>query len=357
MQAPAPQPPAQIAFPFADPPEPGAVVQVAPGILWARLPLPMTLDHVNVYALEDGLGWTIVDTGMDTEAARAAWDALRAGPLGGRPIARIILTHHHPDHIGLAGWLAPKAEVLTSRTAWLYARMLTLDVQDSPVPESLAFQHAAGAPAARLAEKAARRPFNFADCTHPLPPRYTRLHEGGVIRAAGRDWAIRMGAGHAPEHVTLWSLSDHIVISGDQVIPGISSNIGVHYTEPDADPLAEWLAACARLATHARAEHLVLPGHKLPFTGLPARLRQLAENHHAALQRLRAFLATPRRAPDCFPLLFQRQIGPGTFDLALAETVAHLNHLTARGLARRSTGADGVWLWQSVAPPSAPTGA
>lgn len=345
MQAPAPQ----ITHPFPDPPAPGAAIAVAPGILWARLPLPMKLDHVNVYALEDAEGWTLIDTGMDTPDARAAWDALRTGPLRGRPITRIVLTHHHPDHTGLAGWLAPEAEVLTSRTAWLYTRMLTLDMQERPVPQALAFQHAAGCPAERLAEKAARRPFNFADCTYPLPPGYTRLRDGDVFRAAGRDWAIRMGGGHAPEHVTLWSLSDNIVISGDQVIPGISSNIGVHYTEPDADPLADWLAACARLAIHARPDQLVLPGHKLPFTGLPMRLRQLSENHTAALRRLRDFLQTPRRAPDCFPLLFQRTIGPGTFDLALGETIAHLNHLTARGHARRVTGADGVWLWQSVA--------
>lgn len=348
----------QIAFPFPDPPAPGTMAEVAPGILWTRLPLPMKLDHVNVYALDDGAGWTIIDTGMDTEASRAVWGELLAGPLAGRPITRIVLTHHHPDHIGLVGWLARDGvEVLTSRTAWLYARALTLDVQDRPLPAALAFQHAAGTPPDRLAEKAARRPFNFADCTAPLPPSYTRLVEGGVLHAAGRDWRVRMGGGHAPEHVTLWSQHDALVIAGDQILPGISPNIGVHYSEPEADPLAEWLTACADLAPHAQPDHLVLPGHKLPFTGLALRLRQLAENHHGALARLLVHLATPRRAPECFGLLFQREIGPSTFDLALGETLAHLNHLCAQGLARRTQDADGVWLWQSVAPPVTPAGA
>ncbi len=315
------------------------------------MPLPMALDHVNVYALDDGDGWTVVDTGFDTRRTRAAWQALLAGPLAGKPVARVIATHHHPDHIGLAGWFqAGGARLLTSRTAWLFARMLTLDVQDRPPPETLAFWRGAGMDPDILAQRAATRPFNFADVVAPLPLGFDRLSEGDVLRAAGRDWEVRLGQGHAADQVTLWSRDCPLVLGADQLLPSISPNLGVYATEPMADPVAEWLDSCARFQKLARADHLVLPGHKLPFTGLPQRLRQLIDNHHGALRRLQAHLAEPRRATDCFAPLFKRAITADTYGLALVEAVAHLNHLEARGLAARCMSADGAWLWHGVGP-------
>lgn len=338
-----------IAFPFAEAPAPATVTEVAPGILWLRLPLPMALDHVNVYALDDGDGWTLIDAGMNGARARALWDSLLAGPLAGKPVRRVILTHHHPDHAGLAGWFQARgAELVTTRTAWLFARMLTLDVQDRPTPEALAFYTRAGMPADLLAKRAAERPFNFADVVAPLPLGFTRIGEGDRITAAGRRWLVRLAQGHAPDHVTLWSEDDALVIGGDQLLPGISANIGVYPTEPEADPLADWLTSTRSFAPHARQAHLILPGHKLPFTGLPFRLVQMAENHEQALIRLRARLAQPLRASECFPALFKREIGESTFGLALAEAVAHLNYLLRRGEVSRSLGPDGAWMWQAV---------
>lgn len=341
---------AAVRFPWDEPPAPGAAIEVAPGVLWLRLPLPMKLDHVNVFALADDDGWTVVDTGFATHRTRAVWAELLAGPLAGRPVARVLVTHHHPDHIGLAGWFQSEhgAELWTTRTAWLFARMLVLDVQDTPSAENLAFWRAAGMDPAALTERAQERPFNFADVVDPLPLGFRRLREGEVVRLAGRDWAVRMGDGHAPEHATLWSLDDNLVIGGDQLLPGISANLGVYATEPEADPVADWLASCARLAEFARPDQLVLPGHKLPFTGLPFRLRQMAENHHGALARLLAYLDRPRRAADCFPPLFKREIGAAEFSMALVETVAHLNHLHQSGRARRWRDADGGWRWQAL---------
>ncbi|MCX7645642.1 MAG: MBL fold metallo-hydrolase [Rhodobacteraceae bacterium] len=337
-----------IRFPFAGPPEEGAATEVAEGVLWLRLPLPMPPGHVNVFALDDGAGWTLVDTGLMTRRGTALWEAILAGPLGGRPVRRVLLTHHHPDHVGLAGWFRRErgTEILASRTAWLFARMLTLDVEARPTPEALAFWRAAGMDPGILAARAAERPFNFADVVAPLPPGFARLAEGQVLAAGGRTWDIRFGQGHAPDHVTLWSRDDALVIGGDQLLPGISPNLGVYPTEPMADPVAEWLAACARFAPLAREDHLVLPGHRLPYTGLPTRLRQMAANHEGALARLIDHLAEPRTAAECFGVLYGREIGRGEYGLALAEAVAHLNHLLLRGDAVREMREDGAWLYR-----------
>ena len=339
----------KITTPFPDPPAPGTAITLAPGVLWMRLPLPMALDHVNVYALDDGDGWTLVDTGFDTRRTRAMWEDLLTGPLGAKPVTRLVVTHHHPDHTGLAGWFIDRGAALhMPRTAWLMARMLTLDVQDAPTPAQIAFWQGAGMDAATLARRRADRPFNFADVVHPLPLGFTRLTDGGTIVMGGRTWDIRMGDGHAPEHATFWSRDDGLVIGGDQLLLSISPNLGVYPTEPDADPVADWIASCIRFQPHARPEHLVLGGHKLPYTGLPLRLTQMIANHHAALDRLHAHIATPRTAHDCFAPLFKRAIGPDTYGLALVESVAHLNHLHQTGRATRTKGADGAWHFQAV---------
>ena len=243
-----------ITFPFEHPPGPGEAVEVAEGILWMRIPLPMVLDHVNVYALDEGDSWTVIDTGLNAGRCRAAWAALTEGPLAGKPVARVILTHHHPDHVGLAGMFADQgAELCASRTAYLMARMLVLDVQDVPRPETLAFWRGAGMDAGLLQKRASERPFNFADVVAPLPLGFTRLADGDTLTAAGRHWDIRAGHGHAPEHLTFWSRYDPVVIAGDQLLPSISPNLGVYATEPLADTVGDWLASCRAFQAHANS--------------------------------------------------------------------------------------------------------
>ena len=338
------------AFPWDAPPEPGTAVAVAEGVLWSALPLPPAmkgLGAVNVYALEGEDGWTLVDAGLDWSGGRAALEGLLAGPLSGKPLARVILTHHHPDHVGLAGLLAGRgAEIWASRTAWLYARMLTLDARERPAPEQVAFRRRGGVTGAALAAFAAARPFNFSDAVGALPPAFRALDEGQRLAIGGRDWVVRLGEGHAPAHATLWS-DDALMIAGDQVLPGISPNIGVWPTEPESDPLAGFLDTCRRFAALG-ADPLVLPGHRLAFHGLEARLGQLVDNHLGALARIEAALAErPARAVDLFDTLYRRPVGEGEFGLALAEAVAHLNHLHRAGRVVRTADAEGAWRYRA----------
>lgn len=338
-----------IRYPFETPPAEGKAIEVAKGVLWMRLPLPMKLDHVNVYALDEGDSWTVIDTGFDAASTRAIWEKLLAGPLGGRPVSRVVVTHHHPDHMGLAGWFQSVhgADLWTTRTAWLFSRMLTLDTQDAPAEETLAFWRASGMDAGIYAKRKTERPFNFADVVYKMPLGFRRIRQDDVIRMGGRDWDVHIGNGHSPEHATFWSRDDNLVIAGDQILPSISPNIGVYATEPEADPVADWLEACERLAPLAREDHLVLGGHKLPFTGLPTRMRQLIDNHHGALARLLEHLALPATGGECFPPLFKRPIGEAEYGLALVEAVAHLSHLFQSGAVTRKMRPDGVWEWQA----------
>ncbi|MEL6571721.1 MAG: MBL fold metallo-hydrolase [Pseudomonadota bacterium] len=338
----------EIRYPFEDPPREGEAIEVAEGVLWLRLPLPMALDHVNAFAFDEGDSWTLVDTGFSTKKTKAIWETLQAGPLGGKPISRLIGTHYHPDHIGLAGWFMEQgAALVTTRTSYITARMLTLDEQPTYPEETIQFYVRSGMDDAVLAKRKTERPFNFADCVDPIPLGYSRIQAGQTIQFGGRTWDIRTGNGHAPEHATFWSRDDNLIVGGDQLLPSISANLGVYPTEPEADPVQEWLDSCEAFQPFAQANQLVLPGHKLPFTGLPLRLEQMIENHHGALARLVEHLSEPRKGADCFMPLFKRKIGASEYGLALVEAIAHLNHLHQTGQATRTLAPDGAYRWQA----------
>lgn len=333
-------------YPCGEPPAPGEAKAVASGVLWLRHGLPFALDHINVWALRDGPGWVVVDTGLAMAATKEAWEAALAGPLEGRPVTRVIVTHMHPDHVGLAGWLCERfdAPLLMTRLEYVTCRMLLSDT-GRPAPEAGArFYRGAGWTAEQI-DRWRQRFGGFGRAVAPLPDSYLRLSDGDGLTIDGRTWRIVVGNGHSPEHACLYRPADKVLIAGDQVLPRISSNVSVWPTEPEADPLGDWLASLAKLRAVLPPDTLVLPSHGEPFRGLHDRLGALERGHHVALKRLRRALSEPRRAVDVFSSLFARPVGEGLHDMATGESLAHLNHLTRRGLATRSTDADGVWHW------------
>lgn len=338
----------ELSYPCAPPPSAGDAAEVADGVLWVRSPLPMALDHINLWALRDGDGWTIVDTGLNYPAARQGWDAVFAGPLGGRPVRRVICTHMHPDHVGLAGWMTERfgAPLLMSRLEYITMRMLVAD--DGPAPEEgVLFYRACGWSDEQIEHWRSRYGL-FGKGVSPPPVAFVRLTAGETLDIDGRAWRLIGGDGHSPEHICLLREEDGVFIAGDQLLPKISSNVSVWPTEPDADPLSDWLASLERLKGEVPADALVLPAHGEPFRGAHARLDALARGHETSLRRLIRTLREPRRAVDVFGCLFARPIGDGLLGMATGESLAHLNCLVRRGQAIRETDAEGVWRWSAV---------
>lgn len=336
-------------YPFAAPPAPGEAIRVAEDVLWMRLAMPLALDHINVYAVEDGDGWAVVDAGLNIAASRETWEALLAGPLQGRPVTRVICTHMHPDHIGLAGWLCERfqAPLMMTRLEYVTARMLLADT-GQPAPELGAVHYrAAGWDEAQV--ETYRREFGqFGRAVWPLPAGYRRMRDGDRLTIGGQDWRVVVGEGHSPEHACLWREADGVVLGGDQILPRISSNVSVWPTEAEADPLGDWLASLERMKTVFPDDVLVLPSHGEPFRGVQARLDALIRGHQVALKRLERALQAPKRAVDVFPALFARPVGDGVRGMATGESLAHLNYLLHRGRVRRERDAEGVDWWTGI---------
>ncbi len=341
-----------LTYPLGEAPLPGQAVTVAPGVLWLRLPLPMSLNHINVYAVRDGDGWSVIDTGVNLPDARAAWDMALTGPLEGRPVRRVICTHMHPDHIGLAGWLCRRfdAPLVMTRLEYVTGRMLLADT-GRPAPEdAVPFLRAAGWDADRI--ETWRREFGqFGRIVAPLPSGFRRMSEGDILRIGTGDWRVVIGQGHSPEHACLWNEAEGLLLGGDQILPRISSNVSVFPTEPDADPLGDWLSSLERMKALLPDDLLVLPSHGEPFIGVQPRLDALIRGHHTALKRLERTLRQPSRAIDVFSALFARAVGEGVVGMATGEALAHLNYLEQRGRVSRTRDADGVDWWLATAQP------
>jgi glyoxylase-like metal-dependent hydrolase (beta-lactamase superfamily II) len=326
----------------------GELIPLADGVSWARLPVPWFLNHINVWVLEDGAGVALVDTGIDIPTSREAWEALLTGPLADRHVTQVIVTHFHPDHVGLAGWLTERFRVplRMTREEWLFARMLTADVRDTPPREAFAYWRAAGWDEDRIKEEAAKGWGRFSSLVSEVPVSFVRMQDGDSIRIGDRDWRVVVGSGHSPEHACLVDEEGGVMIAGDQVLPRITSNVSLSLSEPEGDPLGDWLASIAKLRTISD-DLLVLPSHGEPFRGLHARLDALDQGHQMLLDALHRHLTEPRRAVDCFAVLFGRQIDDGVFGLATGEAMAHLRRLEVEGRARREVREGAYWYVQA----------
>jgi glyoxylase-like metal-dependent hydrolase (beta-lactamase superfamily II) len=311
--------------------------------------LPMAPNHINVWALEDGDSWTLVDTGMQTPETAADWQTAFAGPLGGRPVSRVITTHMHPDHIGMAGWLTRRFEcrLWITRLEYITCRMLVADTGREAPPDAIRFYRAAGWDTEALDYYKARFG-GFGKRVYTLPDSFRRVSDGEEIEIGGRLWRGVVGRGHSPEHLSLYCPQLRVLISGDQVLPRITSNVSVFPTEPEADPLTEWLESLAAIGDRVSDEVLVLPSHNGPFQGLHTRLGQLIDHHEVLLEKLRAKLRDPGRAVDVFDTLFQRPVGGELLSFATGESLAHLNCLIQRGQVVRETDAAGINWYHAI---------
>ena len=341
-----------LVYPFAAPPQAGTALEVAPGVMWMRMPLPMMLNHINIWAIEDVDGWAVVDTGMRTDETLAAWRALFASATDGKSLSRIFVTHMHPDHVGMAGWLTRKfnARLWMTRLEYLNCRVLTADTGREAPEDGVVFFHRAGWTDAAIENYRARFG-NFGKRIHALPDSYRRISDGELIRIGVHDWKVIVGTGHSPEHACLYCPALKLLISGDQVLPRISSNVSVHPTEPDEDPMRDWMASLDKLKREVPDDVLVLPAHNECFRGLHARLDYLAASQLRAIARLSKSLSEPKRAIDVFGALFARGIGEGDtglLSLATGESLACLNYLMHRGEVQRTLDEHGVSWYRAI---------
>ena len=338
----------EISYEFSERPDSGAVMQVAPGVKWLRMPLPFVLGNINLWLLEDEDGWAIVDTGVCTEESREIWEQTFADGMESRPATRIIVTHLHPDHAGCAGWLAEKldVELLMSREEYLLCRILTSDT-GRPAPEAgIRFYSAAGYSPKAL--DTYQKMFGlFGKYVSPLPESYKRLKDGDVLTIGTNEWQVIVGRGHSPEHACLYCAKLNLFISGDQLLPTISSNVSVHPTEPSANPLFDWLNSLRDLRNKVPEDVLVLPAHGKPFRGAHARLEQLINEHDTGLAALLKMCMEPKRAIDVFPALFKGRITGSNLMFATGESIAHLNYLLNTDQMTVETDEDGVHWYRS----------
>ncbi len=341
-------------------PGPGSSIEVAPGVRWLRMPLPFALDHINLWLLRDqheGIeGWTVVDCGVANDTTRAAWEQVFANELGGLPVLRVIVTHMHPDHIGLAHWLCERwttadreCRLWISATDWNAARVASHSTTGFGGDNAARFFARHGLTDADALAKVRARSGYYASMVPQVPGRYRRLMDGMVLDIGGRAWHCIAGYGHAPEHIALHCPGLNVLISGDMVLPRISTNVSVIDLEPEADPLPLYLRSITALRS-LPAETLVLPSHGKPFTGLHTRIDQLSAHHEARFADVLAACAVrPHSAADLLPVLFRRPLDLHQTTFAMGEAIAHLHALASAGRLRALPLADGVQRFGLVA--------
>lgn len=343
---------AQLDYPFDDTiPAPGAIHDVLPGLRWVRMPLPFALDHINVWLLEDKIedrrGWSLIDTGAGTDATRAAWEQVLADGLDGQPLVRVIATHCHPDHVGLSGWLTERfdAPFWTTTGEFGFMRMMAAALPGVDGPSAIPHFERHGLMNMAMLEQMRSRRNYYPSLVPSVPESYTRLQDGQVVSIGGNAWRVIIGFGHSPEHASLYCAALNVLVSGDMVLPRISTNVSVFAVEPEGNPLQLYLDSLSAFAD-LPADVLVLPAHGKPFRGLHTRIAQLREHHVARLAEVVEACATSQSAMDIVPVMFRRPLDAHQLSFALGEALAHLHKLWYDGELRRLKGNDGVFRFQ-----------
>jgi len=333
----------QIVYEYDYQPVAGEAVDILPGIKWVYLPLPFVLTHINTWLLEDDHGWAIVDTGIHTGTSREIWDNIFTRSLGNAPISRVLVTHLHPDHVGCAGWLCDRFDIdlYMTREEYLLCRILVADTGLPAPDKGRSFYRSAGFSEQQM-DRYIKRFGAFGRVVSELPQSYRRLHEGRTVNIGSNQWQVIIGRGHSPEHACLFCPELNVLISGDQILPTISSNVSVFPTEPAANPLAGWYQSLHRLKDMLPDDVLVLPSHGKPFRGVKGRLDALIVEHETCLDKLRDICREPRRALDVLPALFKSKITDNNLIMATGEAIAHLNYLFYTGEIGIDTDKNGI---------------
>lgn len=333
---------APIVYAFPQPPAPGIAAEVAPGVHWLRMALPFELDHINLWALEDEGGWTLVDTGLGNEATRALWEAAFASRLA-KPVHRVIVTHYHPDHAGNAGWLCGRfgAQLWMTRAEYLTVHAARHGAAGYSTEAQIALFRENGLAEAQGAALLTRGDL-YRKLVPDFPFHHRRLLEGERIAIGGREWRVMIGYGHSPEHASLYCEGLRVLIAGDMLLPRISTNVAVRPVDPWSNPLRMFLDSIGRYG-ELPADVLALPSHGLPFRGAHARIAQLQAHHAERLGALAsACAAAPRSAADVLEVLFRRKLDTNQIFFAMGEAIAHLHCLHYDGRLARKVGGDGV---------------
>lgn len=334
---------AALEYPFPAPATDGRVVEVAPGVLWARMPMPMSLNHINVYLLSDNDGWFLVDTGLNTQATRDLWQQIAAQYFEGLPVKGIICTHFHYDHAGLGRWLMDHfdAPLYMTHGEYFTLRALASGRAEIGSDRQHQFYRRAGMPEELIEPM-------FAACRNDpymehYPPNFNRLRQDDRLQIGGRSWRIVIGEGHSPEHACLYCEQDSLLIAGDQLLPEISSNVLVTDIEPEADPLSLWMNSLDRLA-QLKADVLVMPSHGPVFKNLHNRVEQLQQHHRCQLDDVleKAAENDDFTAYQALKWMFDRRLSAIELMLAQGEALAHLSWLLRQGKLDRETMDTGV---------------